>query len=274
MSDFSVTFLGTGSALPDGERAQAGLLIEGPTTILLDCGSGVLSNLARTEVGIEGVDTVLLTHHHLDHLSDLMVLCKARWLAGTESLQVVGPAGTESLVEGLFSVHDYLDEYVDVSVREVSPGAFEVGGFEVSAIETRHSMDCLAYRFESAERTGATGGATDSDPASTPETDSEEPPAFTFSADSEPFVALAEFADGSTLAHDCSFPDEVDVSNHPTPTGLGETLAEADAEFAGVYLTHLYPHTRGRHDAMLESIADHYAGDVRFARDGLTIEIG
>jgi ribonuclease BN (tRNA processing enzyme) len=254
-----LTFLGTGTAMPNGERNQTGLLLEaGDDRLLIDCGSGVLQALADTEAGYEGVDTVLLTHHHLDHLSDLLVILKARWLAGEETLTVAGPPGTPDLVRGMLEVHDYMQDRVDLTLREVDEtGAAEdphgVAGFEVRATPTRHSIDCLAYRL------GHAGG---------------DGPTVTFSGDTEAFPGLVEFADGSAvIAHDCSFPDEVDVSNHPTPATLGEALGTADADVGRVYLTHLYPHTAGKQEEMLASIGDHYDGDVRFARDGLTLDV-
>jgi ribonuclease BN (tRNA processing enzyme) len=97
--------------------------------------------------------------------------------------------------------------------------------------------------------------------------------AFAFSGDTEAFAGMGEFADGvSVLAHDCSFPDDVDVSNHPTPTRLGESLAGVDVE--RLYLTHLYPHTEGRHAEMVASVERAAGGDVdvRVARDGLRVE--
>jgi ribonuclease BN (tRNA processing enzyme) len=242
-----VTFLGTGSAMPLPDRVQTGILLERDDgrPLLVDCGSGVLHRLAGTDVGYEGVSTVLLTHHHLDHVSDLLALLKARWLAGEEHLTVVGPAGTKSLLDGLLEVHDYLQDRVDLRVREVGAESFEVAGYEVEAYETRHSLPCHAYRFGDA---------------------------FTYSGDSEAFAGLASFAGGSeVLAHDCSFPDEVDVSNHPTPTQLGRALAGTDV--GRLYLTHLYPHTEGKHSEMLEAVERGFDGDVRFARDGLRIEI-
>ncbi|WP_439026742.1 MBL fold metallo-hydrolase [Haloarchaeobius sp. DT45] len=241
-----VTFLGTGSAMPTGDRFQTGILLEDDEPLLVDCGSGVLHRLARTNVGYEGVETVLLTHHHLDHVSDLMALLKARWLAGEESLKVVGPDGTEDLVDGLLDVHDYLQGRVDLTVREVGPEEpFSVAGFDVRAFETRHSMPCLAYRFDDR---------------------------FVFTGDSEAFSDLTEFANEvAVLAHDCSFPDGIDVSNHPTPSQLGEALAGRD--IGRVYLTHLYPHTVGEHGDMLDSIAESYDGDVRFAEDMLSLTI-
>ncbi|WP_412781582.1 hypothetical protein, partial [Aeromonas diversa] len=68
-----------------------------------------------------------------------------------------------------------------------------------------------------------------------------------------------------------SFPDEVDVSGHPTPAELGDALS--GHEIGRVYLTHLYPHTDGRHEEMLESVGEEYDGDVRLAEDGLSVTI-
>jgi ribonuclease BN (tRNA processing enzyme) len=256
-----VTFLGTGSAMPTGDRFQTGILLESTDgCLLVDCGSGVLHGLRRTDVGYDGIDAVLLTHHHLDHVSDLLPLLKARWLAGATELTVAGPEGTEALVTDLLGVHDYLQGRMDLDVREVGPGAFSLAGFDVSGFEVRHSMYCLAYRFEEAELGSAAGDG--------------DRPAFVFSGDTEAFPALVEFADGAAvLAHDCSFPDSVDVDNHPTPGELGAALAAADGEVGRVYLTHLYPHTDGHHDEMLDSIGEAYDGDVRFASDGLTLDI-
>jgi len=252
-----LTFLGTGSAMPTGERFQTGLLLEsGDDTLLVDCGSGVLHGLARTSGGYETVDAVLLTHHHLDHVSDLFPFLKARWLAGATEVTVAGPTGTRELLDGLFDVHEYMQGKLDLTVREVDVGTVSLAGFEIDAMEVRHSMRCFAYRF-----------ATQNDGPG-----SEGP--VVFSGDTEAFTDLVEFADGAAiLAHDCSFPDDVDVSNHPTPSALGQVLAEADAEVGRVYLTHLYPHTDSRHEEMLDSIGEHWEGDVRFARDGLSLDI-
>ncbi|PSP55482.1 MBL fold metallo-hydrolase [Halobacteriales archaeon QS_1_67_19] len=243
-----VTFLGTGSAMPTGERYQTGILVEDDgRRLLVDCGSGVLHRLQQSGVGYEAVSTVLLTHHHLDHVADLMSLLKARWLAGEEHLEIVGPEGTKSLVDDLLDVHDYMQDRLDLRIREVGAHEFSIAGFDVGAYETRHSKPCLAYRF--GDR-------------------------FTFSGDSEAFEGLANFADGcQVLAHDCSFPDEVDVDNHPTPTQLGEALAGSGAAIDRVFLTHRYPHTEGRHEEMLDSIERVYDGDVRFADDLRTVEL-
>ena len=255
-----LTVLGSGSAMAVPDRAQAGYLLDdGDRSLLVDCGSGVLQRLAGTDTGYEGVSTVLLTHHHLDHVAALLPLIKARWLAGEEHLEVVGPPGTKALVDGLFTVHEYLDGRIDLAIREVSANrSFSAAGFDVTARETRHSMDGFAYRFAPPSADGL-------DPSDGP---------LTLSGDTEAFGGMAAFADGSnTLVHDCSFPDGIDVSNHPTPTRLGESLAGTNIET--LYLSHLYPHTGGREREMAERVREAgFGGEVEVASDGLRVAVG
>jgi ribonuclease BN (tRNA processing enzyme) len=285
-----VTFLGTGAAMPQSDRVQTGLLVEAAAgdgrPLLVDCGAGVLHRLSQTDPGYEAISTVLLTHHHLDHVADVLPLLKARWLAGEEHLEVVGPSGTKALLDSMLDTHDYLDGRVDLRVREIHPNTtIELAGLEVETYETRHSMDCLAYRFralgggdeteaESAEEsdseeTAASGSAADN-PATIAERDG--PGEFVFSGDSEAFGGLASFADGArVLAHDCSFPDGIDVDNHPTPSQLGAALAGHDID--RVYLTHQYPHTEGNEEEMIASVESSFDGDVRMAKDGLRFRV-
>lgn len=244
-----LTFLGTGSAMPAGRRVQTGAVVHGRGgPLLVDCGGGILHRLAESDTDYTEVDTVLLTHHHLDHVSDLLNVATARWLAGEPETSVVGPPGTEALIENLLDAFAYLeDESLELDVREVDvdDGTFEVAGWSIEAHQTVHSVYTLAYRFEDL---------------------------LTIGADSEASEALIDFADGSrVLVHDCSFTDDVDVANHPTPSQLGRVLA--GRSFETVYLTHLYPMTDGRHEEMRESIVDHYDGRVEFARDGMHIDI-
>ncbi|QZA87689.1 MBL fold metallo-hydrolase [Salinarchaeum sp. IM2453] len=243
-----VTFLGTGSAMPAGKRMQTGIAVQqDEQSILIDCGSGVLHRLEEYGPGYEEISTVLLTHHHLDHIADLMPLCKARWLSGEEDLTIIGGEGTKTLVDNLFEAHEYMQDRLDIEVREIEAGSHEIAGFNIQARETKHSLPCFAYRIGDF---------------------------FAFSGDSEPFEELGTFFDEvAVVAHDCSFPDEVEVSNHPTPETLGKMLSKSNPEIGRLYLTHLYPHTEGKHEEMLDSLQGYIDTDVRIAEDGLSIQI-
>ncbi|CCQ34688.1 ribonuclease Z protein [Halorhabdus tiamatea SARL4B] len=258
-----LTFLGTGSAMPTGERNQTGLLLENTEDrlllentedrLLLDCGSGVLDALSATEPGYTKLDAVILTHHHLDHVADLLPLLKARWLSDAPRISIAGPPGTEALLDELLDVHVYLRKHVDPDVTDIEAGETTLAGFDVAAGETRHSMAGFGYRLS---------------PAGTDE------PAIVFSGDTAASPGILSMADGAdVLVHDCSFPDDVETDNHATPASLGNALADADADVGALYLTHLYPHTDGHHEEMIASVREHYDGKVAVASDGLTVEL-
>ena len=67
-----VTLLGTGSPIPDPNRAGPSTLVRaGGQSFLVDCGRGVLQRAAAVGVGASGLSALLLTHLHSDHIDDL-----------------------------------------------------------------------------------------------------------------------------------------------------------------------------------------------------------
>ena len=93
-----ITLLGTGVGIPQPGRSQAAILMENDLPLLFDCGAGTLLRLDQVGVSLEALETVVLTHLHLDHVSDLLALANARYLSGLPGLEVYGPKGTEYLV--------------------------------------------------------------------------------------------------------------------------------------------------------------------------------
>src|SRR4051812_10255139 len=71
-----LTVIGCSPAWPNPGGAQSGYLLDGPGTLLLDCGPGVLARLR--ERGHLEIDAIAITHFHLDHWGDLVPWA---WLA-------------------------------------------------------------------------------------------------------------------------------------------------------------------------------------------------
>jgi ribonuclease BN (tRNA processing enzyme) len=72
MHSGSWTVLGSSSGIPSLERACAGHLLESNDRfILFDCGSGVTSSLLRHGFNPEKVESIIISHTHADHISDL-----------------------------------------------------------------------------------------------------------------------------------------------------------------------------------------------------------
>lgn len=223
--------LGTGVGIPQPGRSQAAVLMESDQPLLLDCGAGTLLRLDQLGISLEALDTVVLTHLHLDHVSDLLALANARYLADMPGLQVFGPEGTEVYVKIAKSVYPNLDK-MDVAVRELLPmDSISLNGFDIFAEEACHGVTALAYRLEAEEKV------------------------LVYSGDTEPSQRVAALAKGADLlVHECSFPEPFDVTNHTTPKKLGNMLRNLGVK--RVVLTHLYPQAAGCEDAMAGQVIE------------------
>ena len=242
-----VAILGTGSALPSPRRVQTGIHIrDGSSSLLVDCGSGIVHRLAQAGIDHESIETVLLTHHHLDHIADLPTLLKARWLDDHPTLNLYGPPGTNELATHLFSV-DSLTERTDVSVDDTTLDDFPltIEGIPIDAAEAEHSQLTHAYRFGDA---------------------------LAFSSDTEPTSAVMNLADGvHTLIHECAYPDAVSAPGHTSPTELGEALSDIAVE--QVILTHLFPQAETIPDQLAKTVSHYTDIPVYVANDLTTLDI-
>ena len=71
-----LTIFGNNGPYPAPGGACSGYLIRGDrddSTLLVDCGTGVLARLMETET-LDALDAVVLTHLHYDHMSDMLPL--------------------------------------------------------------------------------------------------------------------------------------------------------------------------------------------------------
>ena len=240
-----VTLLGTGSALPSPERVQSGTLVEGQDRrLLIDCGSGVVHRLSQAGYASCQIDTVLLTHLHLDHIADLPTLLKARILSNCPSLTVVGPPGTRAVCNHLFAVDD-LSERAEVTVIEQcnTDEPFQIVDFSIELVETVHSKQSFAYRFGDQ---------------------------FVVSGDTAPAQRVFELADGvHTLIHECAYTDAIETATHTTPSGI---LAGLDAIAVDrVVLTHLFPQAEERVNEIRSAVRSVRETEVLIATDGMAL---
>src|SRR5689334_19030403 len=68
-----LTVVGSSPAWPNPGGAQSGYLVEEDgRRLLLDCGPGVLARLRELDAGWPTVDSIVITHWHLDHWGDLV----------------------------------------------------------------------------------------------------------------------------------------------------------------------------------------------------------
>ena len=163
-----VILLGTGSPIPDPQRAGPSTLVRaGSQTLLVDCGRGVLQRAAAVGVGANALSALLLTHLHSDHIADLGDVLITRWVTtftpNPSPLPIIGPPGTASVVDAMLDAfgpdigyriahHADLTAPPAVEVEETTQGeVWARDGVRITVAPTDHRpvAPTIAFRIES-----------------------------------------------------------------------------------------------------------------------------
>ncbi|RMD49108.1 MAG: MBL fold metallo-hydrolase [Alphaproteobacteria bacterium] len=250
--------------------------------VVVDCGIGVTRALVAAGVDLrDGLEIVLITHLHSDHLLELGPLLHTAWTTGTRRpIRVFGPPGLADYwrhflaamaCDNRIRVEDEGRPPLEslVTVTEIDAGeVLRDEGLAIDALRVPHPplADCFAFRIEGAGRRVVISGDT-----------AHHPP-------------LARFARGAdVLVHEAMLP--AGIERLVARTGLGDllrrhmhaahsTAAEAAriAAAAGarhLVLAHLVPADDpeiGEEDWIAE-VRPHYDGPVTVARDGTRIAL-
>jgi ribonuclease Z len=152
--DLSVTFLGTGGAVPSARRNTASVLVaRGGERLLFDCGEGTQRQM-QSSTGLVQVDEVYLTHFHADHILGLPGLLKTYDLTErTRPLTVYGPRGLVDLFRTLHRIVGRLD--FKLELVELEPGdSMALDGADLRAFAVEHSVRSLGYALVEEDRPG------------------------------------------------------------------------------------------------------------------------
>ncbi|MCV7259833.1 ribonuclease Z [Mycobacterium shimoidei] len=163
-----ITLLGTGSPIPDPDRAGPSTLVRaGGQAFLVDCGRGVLQRMAAIGLGANALSALLLTHLHSDHIADLGDVLITRWVTtfapAPVPLPIIGPPGTAEVVEATLKAfgHDIgyrIAHHADLTagpaldVHEYTEGAvWDRDGVSIRVAPTDHRpvTPTIGFRIES-----------------------------------------------------------------------------------------------------------------------------
>src|SRR3984957_4609699 len=115
-----VVVLGSGGPRPFGRGGSSYIVeVEGTPRILVDAGPGAFIRIGELGLDLSAVDTVLLTHLHIDHAGDLPAFFNARALTadGPITYRIFGPDGA-----GLFPK---TSRFVDLLVGDGGAFAYQ-----------------------------------------------------------------------------------------------------------------------------------------------------
>jgi ribonuclease BN (tRNA processing enzyme) len=251
-----LTVLGSGTSIPHLRRASPGFWLQiDNQKLLLDIGPDIPHRMAEEELDWGELDTIWVSHFHLDHFGGLppflFSLRAAQIVNRSKPLQIIGPIGLQNLLKTIDDANNYrlFTQPFPVDVSEVRPDEqFELApGVIAQTMKTPHTKESLAL------------GLTASDGKR-----------FVYTSDTgftQEIVLFAKTAD--VLLMECSFRRNKPLQTHLELAEAMRLASECHAE--RVILTHLYPEWD---DA--DVVADSnklWQGHVIEARDGLVVKI-
>lgn len=161
--------LGSCGAWPEPSRACSGFVLElDGFRIVLDLGYGTLPRLLELlgSAAADGLDAVVITHHHPDHALDLHGLFRARWFGrrGASTLPLYAPWAVLDQVAGL--EEDDGDAVPHVFDWHPVPAApYQVGPIRLESWSLPHFVPNAGVRLSTPDLTVAYTGDTGPDPA-------------------------------------------------------------------------------------------------------------
>jgi ribonuclease BN (tRNA processing enzyme) len=164
-----LTVLGSCGAWPEANRACSGFVLEHDgARVVLDLGYGTLPRLLAVlgSTAADGIDAVIVTHAHPDHMVDVHGLFRARWFGrrAAPAIPLFAPAG-------VFARLIALEEDDAEAIRQVfawhelpAPPC-EVGPFRLESVLLPHFLPNSGVRLSAPGLAVAYSGDTGPDPA-------------------------------------------------------------------------------------------------------------
>ena len=274
-----VIVLGSGGPRAFGRAGSSFIvLVDGSPRILVDSGPGAFLRFGELGLDLDRVDTVLLTHLHIDHSGDLPAFFNARALTSDRPItyRVFGPDGAGlfpktsrfvDLLVGVGGAFAYQTTFGaresftvrDLAIRLDSPRTkiVDEDGLVVEEIATHHG-DCPSVAYRVSYKAAVVVFSGDMDASALPN-----------------IVQLAKGAD--LLIFNCAVLDPPGSPSqlydlHTPPRKIGEAARDSGAK--SVLLSHLAPDVEGQENAVRKSIGSSYGGPVAFAKDKLRVPVG
>lgn len=148
----NLTMIGTGGNVPSHTRFCSSVLLNYKgVKILIDCGEGTQIAMKKFSCGFKGIDLILISHLHGDHINGLLGLLSTMGNAEKRSpLTIVGPSGIRRAISAMMVLWEGLP--FELRVIENPIGSFSIVGdvlkdIEINTISLDHSTECIGYSF-------------------------------------------------------------------------------------------------------------------------------
>lgn len=157
MSDFKLTILGSGSAIPSINRLTTSQIIKINKFIyLIDCGEACQIALKANKININKIDAIFISHLHGDHYFGLIGLLNTMHLMGRKKdLSIYCFKELQEINQLQFNISkttlSYTINYVDINNTNVVK-VLENKYVEVFTIPLKHRIPCCGFLFKEKKR--------------------------------------------------------------------------------------------------------------------------
>ncbi|MEK6825589.1 MAG: ribonuclease Z [Nanoarchaeota archaeon] len=148
MEPITITFLGTGNAVPTTLRGHTGILLtHKDENLLFDCGESIQRQFRFAHLSPTKITRLFITHWHGDHILGIPGILQTLAMSDyTKTLKVYGPPGTKrffALIEELL-----LHIRIPLHIQEVKDGTIvDEKEFKIEAKAMSHGIPAYAYAF-------------------------------------------------------------------------------------------------------------------------------
>ena len=147
-----IIFLGTSSGTPTKERNVTAVALRKKNDkrwSLIDCGEGTQHQLLYTNLSMQQLDAIYITHIHGDHCYGLPGLLASASMGGrTEPLLLVAPLGVVEFVKSMQKFTElHLTYALEFEVLEKHEGVIERDEFSVEIMPLSHRVPSWGYLF-------------------------------------------------------------------------------------------------------------------------------
>lgn len=146
----NLTMLGTGGNVPSPNRFCSSAFINYKgKKMLIDCGEGTQISMKNIGCGFKGIDLIMITHLHGDHINGLIGLLATIGNAEKRSpLTIIGPKGIKRAIMAMMILIEGLP--YQLNIIEDPVGSFSINDghlkdIEISTIALDHSTECIGY---------------------------------------------------------------------------------------------------------------------------------
>jgi ribonuclease BN (tRNA processing enzyme) len=257
MSDGNLTVLGSCGGWPEPGRACAGFLLEHDgARIVLDLGYGTASRLLGIlgSAAADGLDAVVVSHNHPDHMADLHALMRARWF-GRRAAPAIPLFAPAAVLARLIELEDGDDSAVRhvFDWRPIPAPPQRAGPFRLDSVTVPHYVPSAGVRLSAPGLVIAYTGDTGPDPALAE-----------LGRDCDLYVV-----DATTRNQQSAAPRAPGVELNLTDREAGRIAAAAGAR--RLLLTHFWP--GNDRPASRQAAASEFSGEILVASEGAVIPL-